>query len=534
MDILPIVMAHNTVLAAAILLVLGLWIYFERPDRSTHQTFAALLITSALWLFTFVFWNAATETTQKLFWFRTLFFIGSLLPALFLLFTLAFIGRFPKTSVQALLLAPALPLAFVAYGLDTFVTIVGGKSIIGDGKEWFAWHFGLMLAGALSSLLYALRTDPAADKRKYGSVAIGSIVAFNTIFTLLFVARIGEGSPEMQWLELLAVVALVAGMMVMAYAVDAKKFLNDLRPVGSEILILIVIFFVAMDIAVAKSSVGITVRVVVLILLIFYGVSAVRAAEREIRRLREISLLHAQLVKVNGNLLEADKLKTKMVSFATHQLRAPIGGARSYLQMLHAGDFGPVNVKQKAVFTTTIDALGRLNDTIETFLDLSKIELGSPEVFKIQTNLAALIGQVVDAVRPLAERKGIDIAVAVPMGLPNLECDSGKLYHAIMNLVHNAINYTERGGIAISASADSGHMTVRVADSGIGLTTDERRKLVDLLAAGMSSFRFDQNGGSGLGLVIVKTIIDAHGGEMIIESSGKGSGATFGFTIPMA
>lgn len=536
MDIIGIIIANNTVLAGIILLILGLWTYFERRDRPVHQTFAALLIASALWLFTFVLWNGAADVRQELFWLKTLFSIGSLLPVLFLLFILAFIGRFPRTAVQALILSPCAALFGVAFGTRLLVTAIAAVphyAIGGIGKALFAWHFALTLVAALLVVLYEKRVNPAFDKAKIAPLVVGAITAFQIIFVLLFVARIGEGSVTRQWIGSLAVIALLAGMLAMSFVIDPKKFTEDLRPVGGELFILIVIFLVSMDIAVAESPIGLSVRMVILILLVIYGVSAVRTATREVQRLREIGALHDQLVKVNGRLIEADKLKTRFVSFASHQLRAPIGGIRSYLELLRQGDLDPVTDRQKHVLGTAADAVGRLAETVETFLDVAKIELGAQELFRTETNVAKLIGTVVEDLRAAAGRKRIDIVIATPVGLPSVLCDAGKLYHAIANLVQNAIKYTETGGITISAASDGRHLTVRVADSGIGLSEAEKAKVVELLRGGLLSVHFDASGGSGLGLFIVKSIIDAHGGEIIVESAGRGHGSTFGFRIPL-
>jgi signal transduction histidine kinase len=116
--------------------------------------------------------------------------------------------------------------------------------------------------------------------------------------------------------------------------------------------------------------------------------------------------------------------------------------------------------------------------------------------------------------------------------MPEVTCDEGKIMHVLVNLVDNAIKYTKEGGVTISAAADRERLTVTVRDTGIGLSEDEKEQVSDVFKRGMEAVRLD-TGGSGLGLYIVKNILDAHGSTVVVSSEGRGKGAAVSFSLPL-
>ena len=536
MDITILLVIYNTLLAALALFTLGLWMYFERHSQIKNEFFSAILFTTSLWLFSYVLWLAGSNTPQSLFWLRTLYFTASFLPVFFFFFVATFFSekKFPLV-LQLLSLLPNAVIFFVVYFTPFLAnfSLKNGAVDFGDAKIALAVHYVLFTVISLGLLFYYSRKGRFADRGKLLSIFIGSVVAFDTLFVTLF-GSYAFITSRMSWFGNLGNIALVAGMLVIAYVVDPKKFNIDIRPVSTELFFVISFFVVIIDIVASQDFLNISIRLVVLMILVVYGSFTMNMLARELHRLREIQALHEQVVKINGRLIEADKLKTQFVSFASHQLRAPISGIRSYLDMLVKGDFGQLQDKQKEILGTTVEAMGRLNDTIETFLDVAKIELGKLELFKSETNIAVLIANAINDIAPLAKDKKLSIIINTPSDLPNVNCDSGKLFHVLSNLVHNAIKYTEKGTITISARReDDKFLVVEVQDTGTGLSDEDKKKIFDLLGGGFGAVKFEEAGGSGLGLFIVKNIIDAHMGTLIVTSLGKGKGSTFGFRIPL-
>ena len=520
---------HNVILTAALAFGLGTWVYFERRQDARNVTLGGLLVAVSLWSFAFVLWRMAPVSSQALFWLRTLFFIGSVLPVLYYFFAHSFLyERLPSPWVQLLMFLPNAALLWLAYWTDLLVQPAEGLAMtFGPGRTIFAVHFAIFIIGALVIFSLAARRDRSLDRQKLASVLVGTIISFDVIFAVLFGSRL-TATADSFWI---GNTALLLGMFVIAMAVIHNKLIVDLRLVSIELFLLITLFVVIADVVISQNVLDFTLRLAIMIVLIFYGVFTSRNMVNEVRHLRELQALTEHVTKMNGRLLEADKAKTRFVSLASHQFRAPLGGIRSYLDMLANGDFGSVSIKQKEVISLNIGVVNQLLETIETFLDATKIELGKLELYRSETDLRELAGRVIKSIEPLAERKQLAVVSDLPASLPRVVCDSGKIYHVLINLIDNAIKYTAKGTIVVSAAQEGDKVRVSVQDTGAGMAPEEIERLFQSFKRGLAGVTLNHDG-SGLGLFIVKNIIDAHGGEVGVTSPGKGQGSTFFFVLP--
>src|SRR6266566_3516154 len=171
--------------------------------------------------------------------------------------------------------------------------------------------------------------------------------------------------------------------------------------------------------------------------------------------------------------------------------------------------------------------LGLINDV----LDLSKIEAGQLTLSLNDYSLSDLVHGVVSAVEPLAAEKRLAFTAEVPPDLPKGRGDERRLSQVLLNLVGNAIKFTDRGEVAIRAFATNGAFTVAVCDTGSGIAAADQAKIFEEFQQADSSIT-RKKGGTGLGLSIAKRIIEMHGGRIWVESE-PGKGSTFHFTLPV-
>ncbi len=180
-----------------------------------------------------------------------------------------------------------------------------------------------------------------------------------------------------------------------------------------------------------------------------------------------------------------------------------------------------------------VEANGRhLLGLISDVLDLSKIEAGQLVLAVTQYSMSDLVRNVITAVEPLAAEKRLALKVELPPNLPVGRGDERRLTQVLLNLVGNAIKFTDAGEVAIRVSALNGSFEVAVADTGPGISVDDQRKIFEeFQQADNSSTR--KKGGTGLGLSISKRIIEMHGGRLWVESK-LNRGSTFAFEVPIA
>lgn len=525
MDLASTATIHVIILAAVLTFGLATWVYFEKRGDPRHVTFAGLLMVVAIWAFSFVLWLIAVESRQADFWLRTLFFVASLLsPLAFISARAYYDAKMPQVPVQVAVLLPNLALFWVAF-VTPLLAVTGSAVVSEVGRNVFAAHF---IVTSMAVAVYVYRRHETAPTNGTIGMITGTAAFFLSVAVILFFADLTKGSTSL----LTGMVVLIVSMFGVAATLIHRRFAVDIRLVGIELFILMALLVIIMNIVVSESVLDFTVRLVILIVLAFVGALSTKNMVQEVHRLREIEDLQAQVMLMNGRLIEADKMKTRFVSFATHQLRAPIGGVRSYLEMLLDSDFGELTEKQKNVVAEVHEAMMRMNETVEMFLNVAKIQMGKLELYKAPAKLDDLAVKVVTEMCPLAVKKGLVLTSDAKKDLPAVHCDSGKVYHVLLNLIDNAIKYTDQGKVAVKVSSEKENVVVRVKDTGGGMTRAEIKALFKQFSRGAEGIKIDPSG-SGLGLFLARQIVEAHGGEVFVESPGKGKGSTFGFRLPI-
>jgi len=240
-----------------------------------------------------------------------------------------------------------------------------------------------------------------------------------------------------------------------------------------------------------------------------------------------------QLEVANKHLQELDRAKSEFVSIASHQLRTPMTGIMGYLSMMTQGDFGKVKPEHQKILTDLLSESQRMIRLINQFLNVSKIEAGKFTYTWKPTQFEDLVEHVVKEVEKPAADKGLKLSVKMPKKkLPIIQADMDKVEDVILNLLDNAIKYTAKGTITAIVSLDNDQVHFAVKDSGIGIKPQDANELFNKFVRGSGIAQIHPDG-SGLGLFIAKSIVDAHGGKIWTESEGEGKGSTFQFTLPM-
>ncbi|MEK7637595.1 MAG: ATP-binding protein [Patescibacteria group bacterium] len=240
-----------------------------------------------------------------------------------------------------------------------------------------------------------------------------------------------------------------------------------------------------------------------------------------------------QLEVANKHLQELDRAKSEFVSIASHQLRTPMTGIMGYLSMMTQGDFGAIKPEHQKILVDLLSESQRMIRLINLFLNVSKIEAGKFTYTRKPTQLTDLVAHEVKEIEKAAADKGLKLTVKSPKtSLPLIQADADKLEDVILNLLDNAIKYTAKGTVTATVSQADGMVRFAVKDSGIGIKPTDAPELFNKFVRGSGIAQIHPDG-SGLGLFIAKSIIDAHGGRIWAESEGEGQGSTFQFTLPI-
>jgi signal transduction histidine kinase/uncharacterized membrane protein len=230
-------------------------------------------------------------------------------------------------------------------------------------------------------------------------------------------------------------------------------------------------------------------------------------------------------------LEEASKHKSQFLANMSHELRTPLNAILGYTELMADGAYGEPSEKMAAVLKR-LESNGRhLLGLINDVLDLSKIEAGQLVLDLGDYTVHEIAQTVRSTLEPLAADKKLAFKVEVPAELPSGRGDGRRLTQVLINLVGNAIKFTDQGEVAIRAEVNNGAFHVSVRDTGPGISATDQAKLFQEFQQADNSIT-RKKGGTGLGLAISKRIIEMHGGRIWIDSI-LGKGSTFSFTVPM-
>ena len=256
------------------------------------------------------------------------------------------------------------------------------------------------------------------------------------------------------------------------------------------------------------------------------SIQVAEAAKRdadEARQRAELDRQHAE---------DADKAKTQFLANMSHELRTPLNAIIGYDEVMLGGMVGTFSPKQTDLLQRIQHNSRRLLALINDILDLSKIEAGSVQIYQTPMAPRKIISETVESLRSLAQAKDIGLTVELEESLPEVVLgDAAKIQQILVNLVSNAIKFTDEGGVIVSAEAvATTHWKLSVQDSGIGIPDDSIHSIFEPFKQVDSSDTRRQQG-TGLGLSIVKRLIDMMGGTIEVTTN-LGQGSTFTIVLP--
>jgi PAS domain S-box-containing protein len=251
------------------------------------------------------------------------------------------------------------------------------------------------------------------------------------------------------------------------------------------------------------------------------------AFAEELARRAAIAIENSQLY---AELRQADRLKDEFLAMLAHELRNPLAPVRNALHILKQPEANAAQLQQvRDMAERQVQHMARLLDDL---LDVSRISRGRIELRREAVDVAAVIGRTAEAARPVIEERRHEVTVSLPAGPLRVEADPTRLEQVLTNLLNNAAKYTDPGGrIWLSAVRDGNAVVVRVRDTGIGIAPEMLPRIFDLFV--QAERRLDRaQGGVGIGLTLVKKLVELHGGRIEAASAGPGRGSEFAVRLP--
>lgn len=373
-----------------------------------------------------------------------------------------------------------------------------------------------------SATLFIRKVSDVVERKKAILITIG-ITLFLLSFSLGNIIEVFTENWTIGQYGLFGAPIFVAflGYLIVRYQTFNMKLL------GTQVLVLSVGFLVSALLFVRRIE---NVRIVVVATIIFIcilGYLLIKSVKTEVKQRERLQKLSDDLSSANEKLKGLDKLKSEFLSLAAHQLRSPLTAIKGYTSMLLDGDFGAVNDKQKEAVNRVFLSSQNLARIVEDLLDVTKIEQGGMQFSLVSVDAGQMVEEIVKELSVSAKTRGLELTASNDNQAPYMVfADNIKIRQVFLNLIDNSIKYTEQGFVKVSVSkSPQGKILIAIADSGIGISPETKEKLFGKFNRGEGGKM--NTGGSGLGLYLVKQIIEAHHGRVWVESEGLGHGSTF-------
>lgn len=518
-------------------IVIGLYVYFNAKKELPNKILLVMTLAYSIWVFLdSVFW-ASNRGDVIMFVWSIQVLVEPLvhLSSLYLLYVFLYRKdlNFKYKFLLILLYTPLIILTPTKFILSSFdISTCLSQESIYSYYSYLIEIFYTSLIIYLGVKKYLFEKD-AQIRRQIIYLTSGIII-------LLFAFSWGAitGSFTEDWnLAQYGLFGMPIFTAFLAYIIIKFKSFN-LKLIGSNVLVLSLWILTASLLTIQDIDTSHAVTGITLIISIIFGFILIQSVRNEVSQREKNERLAFDLTSANNRLLEIDKQKSEFVSFATHQLRAPLTAMKGYTSLILEGEMGKVNADVKQAVKRIFDSSSTLENIVDDYLNISRIELGTLQYNFDMVNLKDVLDSVVGELKPNIEKKGLEFNVMVNSTGINtrfmVRADKDKIKQVISNLIDNSVKYTPLGSINVSLDKDTNRrkILISIKDTGVGISPDVMPKLFSKFVRADNANK--QNiFGTGLGLYIASQIALAHHGRIWAESRGEGKGSEFYFELDM-
>jgi signal transduction histidine kinase len=494
---------------------------------------AGVSVLFAIWNFIdLVIWTGADSRVIMSLW-STLYLLQALILACTWYFAQVFVGGrdvdFRLKLLMGVLLLPLIVLMPTAWNLSGF-DLVNCEAQQGILVKYFYFFQGAALLWIFGYLIGRYRSvSDAVERRKIGIFSVG-------IFLFLMSFSWGNvfGSLTLQWgLEQYGLFGMPVFIGFLAFLIVRYQAFN-VQLAGAQALVAGLIALIASQFFFIKTTINLFLTGATLALAIAFGWMLIRSVKKEIERKDELQEMSDRLARVNEELRKLDNAKSEFISIASHQLRTPLTAIKGFLSLILEGSYGAISGELQDVLNKVYASNDRIVQLVENLLNISRIESGRIQYQFEKASIEAILGDLSDMFFVMTQNKNVKLIFTLPKEkLPLIYMDAAKIREVISNLIDNALKYTEKGTVEVILEQHDRMVRVTVADTGMGVDPKTISHLFSKFIRGSKEASKMNVAGTGLGLYVGKSFIEAHHGRIWIESEGVGKGSKFIIELPI-
>ena len=524
-----------TIITAIASLSLGLIVLIRGEKKLNNKAFLFLCISIIFWAIANYF-SLHPIIWGVLFWIRLVLLFAALLMFNFFFF----IYVFPENEIKI------SKIGFISLIILTFITLISALSpyvfmkieiqngsivpIPGILMPLFSITIFIFLFLGAYRIFKEYKVSTGLEKIQWKFIMLGFITMVILLVITQFLLTVIFGNTSFIKYGPIFTLPFI---IFSAYSIIKHNLFNT-KVIATEILTGLILFVLLIKLLLSAGLKDLLLNAGILTIAGVFGILLIKAVVEEVRSREQIQVLADDLKKANIELRKLDKTKSEFISIASHQLRTPLSAIKGYISMMLEGSFGKLTKKEKISLEKVYLSNERLIALVNDLLNISRIESGRIKYEFKDMHIEDVVDSVVDELKIQAQKKNLNLEWKKPSRKSlKVKADSDKIRQVIMNLVDNAIRYTEKGSIIINLkNNDSKEIVLSVKDTGIGLDEEGIKSLFKRFVRGKTVPKMYTEG-TGLGLYIAKKIIEAHKGKIWAESEGIGNGSTFYMGLPL-
>ena len=522
----------------------GLAVFLMNRKNRTNQVWLLLSTFIAVWCLSYLAMIISTSRDQAWVYNWISHYAAIAIPIFYFIFVML-LTETSERYLPYLISFVAISVPFLLYNQTPLMVsdiqprfIFNFVPVAGPLYTHYLAYYGLVVIFSLQIIWQAAWHSNGSERLRFILLLIFSLLAFAGGGSVFFFTN-GINIPPYP-IILFALHPIVAGYII----VKTRSFNAKVLIAGSLILLLWTFMF--FRILLTRDMNEQILNVILLATSVFVGIFLIRSIAQEVknkeenmRLVKDLSYTSDHLFVANEKLKELDHKKTEFVSIASHQLRTPLTAIKGYSSMLLEGAYGQLPPESAEAVRRIFESSQRLDNIIEDFLNLTRIELGKMPLIKSDFDIADLARQVVLEMDPLIKSHHLAISVKQMPGHHFVNADYGKAAQIIGNLLDNSIKYTPALGsdgrhgeivIEVEPSTTGNEIRLSVSDNGTGIDKDMLSKVFDRFVQ-VKERGIDYQG-TGQGLFVAKQLAIIQGGDLLADSAGEGRGASFTLVLP--
>jgi len=546
---------YSHIISMVASLAIGVFVFSKNKKDPLNIALFLLTLSFSIWVyFDLILW--ATEKHEY-----SMFFWSIMAPLELIFYFSAFylVYRFIYKKdvsflIKILMGIASVPVIFLCstrYNLENFLLTDCDRNAT-EGILWSYVYFVemMIIIVIISVSIIGYLKSTVESKKKIMFFSLGTFLLLITFSFGNFLIML-----DVDWrFEQYKLFGMPVFVGFLSYSIIRFKIFN-VKLIGVQALVASLLILIASQFTFVQNDTNRILVSVTLLLAGIFGYNLIRNVKREVEQKEELSNANQeienrknQLQKIsdylsdaNAKLKELDNAKTEFVSIVAHQLQSPPTTIKGYAMLLSDGTYGELAPDQKEILQKIYSANEQQVAFVDDLLSVSRLESGRVTFDFEKCQVAEICKNITESLSMKAKDKNLYLEFNVEgENIPEVNVDKNKMREAITNLVDNAIKYTKKGGVRINLKICSlndkclpgKHLRIMISDTGIGIPADEIPRLFTKFSRGKNVKRLNASG-TGLGLYVVKKIVEGNKGKVWVESDGDGRGSKFIVELPV-